>query len=193
MKKLIFTILMFLLAFSLNAQVKFLDIPVDGSKSKMITKLKHKGFKYNKDLDYLTGEFDGENVMISIIDNKNKVSGITVIFGSHFGDYSMHGYSKRVAKNRFNDLIYRFDHNDKYLNASFIKNNNDCTTTISDDEDIDYQIKYNNREYHAYYTQLGDKQNNVVHFKIVESSNEGDYFVVLRYDNLDNRPKGEDL
>lgn len=194
MKKLIFTFLMFLLAFSLNAQVKFLDIPVDGSKSKMISKLKQKGFEYNKDLDCLTGEFDGEDVMLSLVTTKNKVNSICVFFGSYFGEYTISGYGKRAAKNKFNDLIYRFDNNNtKYVNLSSVINPSAWSSTIDDDEDIEYQIKHNNKEYHAYYIQLGDEKTNAVHFAITEASKSGEFWVILRYDNLDNRAQGEDL
>lgn len=52
---------------------KFLGIPVDGTKSSMIQKLKAKGFKYNDRLDYLTGEFNGVSVRVYVVTNNNRV------------------------------------------------------------------------------------------------------------------------
>lgn len=66
--------------FAQNDVTKFLGIPVDGTKAEMIQKLKSKGFKssyYNKDI--LEGEFNGVDVNIHIITNKNKVWRIAVI------------------------------------------------------------------------------------------------------------------
>ena len=71
MKKLIFTLLMFL-TLSLNAQelvVKFLGFPVDGSKSDMISNLKQKGFTYDKEYDLLDGYFNGDHVHVYISTN----------------------------------------------------------------------------------------------------------------------------
>lgn len=51
----------------------FLGIPVDGSKSEMIRKLKEKGFRSSTDEDAdLTGEFNGKTVYIRIVTNNTK-------------------------------------------------------------------------------------------------------------------------
>lgn len=52
---------------------KFLGIPVDGSKTSMIQKLKQKGFTYNSYADCLTGEFNGRKVNLFVATNNNKV------------------------------------------------------------------------------------------------------------------------
>lgn len=52
---------------------KFLGIPVDGTKTEMIQKLKAKGFTYNQRLDCLEGEFNGREVKIFVVTNNNKV------------------------------------------------------------------------------------------------------------------------
>ena len=71
---------MFLLMLSISvcAQQKdvtrFLGIPVDGSKSEMIRKLKAKGFESNPyDEGILTGEFNGTMVNVYVLTNNNKV------------------------------------------------------------------------------------------------------------------------
>ena len=72
-------LLLFLSLFSfltISAQrdvTKFLGIPVDGSKTDMIQKLKSKGFDYISKSDMLTGQFNDYNVEISIVTNNNRV------------------------------------------------------------------------------------------------------------------------
>lgn len=58
---------------------KFLGIPVDGYKPEMIKKLEEKGFAYDKTNDLLEGEFNGENVYITVSTNNNKVWRILII------------------------------------------------------------------------------------------------------------------
>ena len=66
-------------AFAQHEVTKFLGIPVDGSKSEMIRKLKDKGFKtssVNKEM--LEGEFNGKDVWLTVVENKDKVYRIAV-------------------------------------------------------------------------------------------------------------------
>ncbi len=76
MKKLFTLTFLFLLSIAAWAQkdvTQFLGIPVDGSKSEMIRKLKAKGFTsdpYKSDL--LKGEFNGRDVEIHVVTNNNK-------------------------------------------------------------------------------------------------------------------------
>ena len=72
MKKAIFLFLLLFASMIVNAQeevTKFLGIPVDGFKPEMINKLKSRGFQFDKQLDCLTGEFNGYDVLISIVTN----------------------------------------------------------------------------------------------------------------------------
>ena len=191
MRKLVLTLLM-LLTLSLNAQVKFMGIPVDGSRSKMEFKLRQKGFRPISETDYLRGEFNGENALVAIETYKKKVYSVSVMFGSYFGDPFVvrTGYDARTVKEKFNDMVYMFNNNEKYLNIGFLIGE-PLDPMIDNDEDIEYQIMYNNKKYHAYYRQIDDEKSNVVHFGIVGS--DGDYYIALKYENLDNRPDGEDF
>ena len=77
MKKLLSVAVMCLCSFVLCAQKEvttFLGIPVDGTKSEMIEKLKAKGFKYETldENDFLTGEFNGMDVHIFVVRNYEK-------------------------------------------------------------------------------------------------------------------------
>lgn len=56
---------------------KFLGIPVDGSKSEMIRKLKEKGFKEEEspknETPLLVGKFNGEDVNVFIASNNPQI------------------------------------------------------------------------------------------------------------------------
>ena len=81
--KSILTTLLLCISMSVSAQLgvtKFLGIPVDGYKNEMIKKLKAKGFTDSVlGNDMLEGEFNGENVYLSVVTNNNKVYRIAVI------------------------------------------------------------------------------------------------------------------
>ena len=57
---------------------KFLGIPVDGSKSEMRKKLEAKGFVWNSYEERLEGEFNGKDVYVYLVTNNNKVYRILV-------------------------------------------------------------------------------------------------------------------
>lgn len=159
MRKLIFTFLMFL-TLSLNAQdytVRFLGIPVDGSKKEMISKLKKKGFKYDRTHDIMEGYFNNREVLVSINTYKDKVWRIVVMDKYVLNDE----ISIRI---RYNQLIDHFENNDKY--SSFLYDNK----KIEDTEDISYEIHVNNKRYQATFTQGYSKD------EIIELYNDEDYF-----------------
>ena len=68
MKRIIITLLVAAVTLCANAQrdvTKFLGIPVDGSKSEMIQKLKAKGFKSaSHDKNILEGTFNGPSALL---------------------------------------------------------------------------------------------------------------------------------
>ena len=45
-----------------SGPLKFLGIPIDGSKEQMISKLRAKGFTYSPHRDVLSGQFNGEDL-----------------------------------------------------------------------------------------------------------------------------------
>ena len=76
MKRIIILGLAMMIAIVASAQknvTQFLGIPVDGTKTAMIQKLKDKGFTYNAKYECLEGEFNGRNVVLAIATNNNKV------------------------------------------------------------------------------------------------------------------------
>ena len=141
MKKLALAMLLCISTFTYAQKevTKFLGIPVDGAKLAMIEKLKAKGFKYNQRLDYLTGEFNGNNVIISIATNNNKVWRIVLVDAI--------ARDETDIRIRFNNLIRQFNNNKKYIPAYA------TDPTIDDNEDISYEMSIQNKRYEAAYFQ----------------------------------------
>ncbi len=187
---------------------KFLGIPVDGTKSEMIEKLKEKGFvsgPYYPDI--LEGEFNGSKVRLHIVTNNNKVYRIAVEERTFHNEIDM--------KIRYNTLIMQFINNEKYVisNAEYIPM----------DEDISYQMSINKKRYEASFYQynltegiddmhkaldvdsvqvkvaqlnrlthkMQERYNKSVWFSINESF--GKYNIWMYYDNKYNQANGEDL
>lgn len=220
MKKIL--LLAMLLAFSLATYAqkdvtKFLGIPVDGTKSEMIKKLKEKGFTstlYDKDV--LEGEFNGVDVYLSVVTNKGKVCRIFI--------WDTNMLNEADIINRYNNLCYQFQHNKKYVPTLIDLH------SIPAKENIAYEMSVNNKRYETSFYQMPDsalitkkvyseyskkqldnlteelrKEINdkiasymletmfkkCVWFRIAEQS--GEYFIAMYYDNGYNQAKGEDL
>lgn len=139
-----------LLSVSVYAQkdvTQFLGISVDGYKPEMIKKLKNKGFAISPSKkDILVGEFNGTKVNIHIATNNNKVCRIMI---SDTGTIN-----EADIKIRFNKLCQQFQTNKKYMSAS----PSDSNYTISDNEDISYELSVNNKRYEAVFYQLPSKE-----------------------------------
>lgn len=180
---------------------KFLGIPIDGSKAEMIQKLKEKGYTYNSKLDCLEGEFNGRDVQISVVTNNSKVYRILVqdAIPSSEGD----------IKIRFNTLCQQFEANGKYWSPS--------NYTLSEEEDISYEMTVHNKRYQAAYYQFNVLEGMQEYMKAnPEASSEdattavleqamkhsvwfminqwyGRYTIAMFYDNEYNQANGDDL
>jgi hypothetical protein len=157
---------------------KFLGLPIDGSKSSIVEKLKEKGFsKYGNNLK---GEFNGEIVELSVETQKDKVWRI-VVLGNKVRE-------ERDIIVKFNDLMRQFEENSKYISHPDNKK-------ISQQEDIDYEMNIRNKRYEAVFYQKdenGNKDNNrIVWFLITKEII--DYRITLFYENLLNDTSGSDL
>lgn len=143
MKRLLTLSMLFICVTTLFAQndvTKFLGIPVDGSKSEMIQKLKAKGFQYDSELDCLKGEFNGRDSYISVVTNNDKVYRIMVRDAMASDETNI-----RI---RFNTLCRQFENNKKYQSVS------SESYIIPEDEDIAYNISIKNKRYQASYFQV---------------------------------------
>ena len=206
----------------------FLGIPVDGSKSAMISALRAKGFTYNRTRDVLTGEFNGQNSMVIIHENHGKVDRVYVVNQSGTRSPSQ-------ARIQYNTLLHQLNDSEKYI--SFDENN-----PIPEDEDISYEMSVNGKAYNATFylsplynndemievlaSEIGkeifqDYEDGKIEelteeifqelslqrlmMKMYEMTRDGgavwfsleklngEYHVAIFYDNLKNRPHGEDL
>lgn len=131
----IVSLLMSMLCIAQNNDVTlFLGIPVDGTKSAMVQKLKAKGFTYDATLDMLEGEFNGQPVFISVVTENNKIYRICI--------FDKNETTASQIKIRFNTLCRQFEKNGKYLPVNDYQE-------IGESEDISYEMLVHKKEYQA--------------------------------------------
>ena len=196
MRKFLTLLAMIAISASVFAQkevTKFMGIPVDGSPTEMIKKLKAKGFKTDEDAmqavkrgltdwdgpEVLIGRFNGERVRVLLGVETNKVWRIYL--------EDKDDRDETQIKIRFNTLVRQFENNDKYVYF--------YEQTIADDEDISYQMTVNKKQYEAVFGQKGEDgtvdEKRIVWFTIVEGSD--GYKIAMFYDNKYNEADGSDL
>lgn len=224
MRKLFLLTMLLMFSIAVRAQqnvIQFLGIPVDGSKSEMISKLKAKGFRSDPTSDALVGEFNGAKVNIYVATNNNKVCRIMVS--------DANTVDERAIQIRFNKLCKQFVGNSKYISFQ--------DYIIPEDEDISYEITVHKKRYEAVFYQepvvtdsvaIVEKFKSVLLSKYAEeqlanpteeiksdiakisaeylmeqyskrpvwfmiSEHYGKYYISMFYDNEYNRANGEDL
>ena len=193
MKKIFALFLSTFLFASLFAQqsvTTFLGIPVDGTKLSMRQKLINKGFRYVPSSDCLEGEFNGRNVLLYIVTNRDKVYRIAVV-DNDFSD-------ETNIRIRFNNLYRQFMNNGQY-----ILNPMGEVGELPEDEDIAYNISIKNKRYERSFYQvskgegISDSVDKSVWFKIgMPESREvyrDKFLIFIYYDNERNAAHGEDL
>lgn len=157
---------------------KFMGIPVDGSKTAMIQKLKNKGFVYYAEWDWLEGEFNGEKVIVIPVMNNNKVFRIAV--------FDLNGRDETQIRIRFNRLFNQFINNKKYVQLA--------GRELTEEDDIYYDLSIKNKQIAAVFAQLpedNDLGKRIVGFTIFQ--NNDSFYIGIFYDNGFNRANGEDL
>lgn len=148
MKKIILMMIAMTISFASFAQNKdvttFLGIPVDGTVSSMKQKLVSKGFVSKKfgNNEWLEGEFNGYNVNVYIRTNNNKVYRIMVA-----DNFTV---DEAQIKIRFNNLVSQFENNKRYFPLD--------KYTLSDEENISYEMTVNKKNYDAYFYQVPDME-----------------------------------
>ena len=138
---------MAIMAISMSAQndvTTFLGIPVDGLKSEMKQKLVSKGFVPKKvgTNEFLEGEFNGTDVRVFIVTNNNKVYRIMLC--------DVNTRDEADIKNRFNKLVSQFENNKRYTSLD--------KYTLSDEENILYEMTVNKKNYEALFYQVPNKE-----------------------------------
>ncbi len=149
MKRLLFIVLAMIATITSFAQQKdvtsFLGIPVDGTKTEMKQKLIAKGFVPKKlgNNEWLEGEFNGRNVRAFIVTNNNKVWRIMLADKNKVDEADI--------KIRFNNLVSQFENNKRYTSLQ--------KYTLSDEENISYEMTVNKKNYDALFYQNPDFEN----------------------------------
>jgi hypothetical protein len=177
MKKILLVALLVTTTLTSFAQntIKFLGIPITGSKKEMISKLEAKGYEYNSYTDVLTGEFNGHNVNISVQTVNNRVWRIAIVDAT--------GTDETNIKIRYNNLFDQFVNNGKYVSVGEGK--------LSDNDDISYEMTVHKKRYEADFYFLDKSINGQVWYMIAEQF--GNYKIIMFYENLDNAANGDDL
>lgn len=197
MRKFLTLLAMIAISASVLAQkevTQFMGIPVDGSPTEMIKKLKAKGFTTDEDVmrdvkqglidldgpEVLTGRFNGEYVRLYLNVGTNNVWRISLV--------DKNSRDETQIKIRFNTLVRQFEGNGKYV--PYVDEQ-----TIADDEDISYQMTVNKKQYQAGFVQKGEDgtvdEKRFVWFTIGERSD--GYYIVMYYENKYNEADGSDL
>lgn len=147
MKRLLFIVLAMIATITSFAQQKdvtsFLGIPVDGTVLSMKQKLVSKGFVPKKvgTYEFLEGEFNGTDVNVHIRTNNNKVYRIMLA--------DKNNVDEAQIKIRFNKLVSQFVNNKRYISLD--------KYTLSDEEDISYEMTVNKKNYEAVFYQVPNK------------------------------------
>lgn len=177
MKRYVLTLVLALASLSAFCQntIKFLGIPIEGTKKEMIAKLQAKGYEYNSYSDELTGEFNGQNVTISVQTVNNRVWRLAIIDNL--------GRDEADIKIRFNNLLDQFANNAKYQKVD--------GTRLTDADDISFQMTVKNKRYEAVFSFVDKSINGYVWYMIAEQF--GRYKIAMFYENHDNAANGDDL
>ena len=180
MKRFLITFLFVLMTITAIAQesntIKFLGIPIDGTKKEMISKLQAKGYEYDAYSDVLLGEFNGTNVIIYVQTVNNRVWRIGIC------DANVNNDAANI-KIRYNNLFKQLSNNDKYKV--------DGGSTLGEEEDISYEMTVHKKRYEADFTFKDKSIHGCVWYMIVERY--GKYGIMMFYENLDNEANGDDL
>ncbi len=172
----------------------FKGIPIDGTKEQMIKALKSKGFQDSREKlrflrtgfyglesgELLSGEFNGMQVIVSVVENKGKVCGIGVIEDLERNEAQI--------KRAFNDLVEQFNNHENYEP----QNENQ---KISANEEVGYGLSLYNKEYRAIFYQKGlDGKTSEKRKVIVSLCEDGsDFRLLMYYENGYNAADGSDL
>lgn len=117
---------------------QFMGIPVDGTKADMIDAIKAKGFKYDQEYGFFTGEFNGRSAHVFIHTNHDVVDRIMVTYSS---------IRESQIKNEYNSLLRQFKRNTKYI--ELIENE-----PIPESEDISYEMTVHRKDYQSVFFYL---------------------------------------
>lgn len=222
-KKIVWLFMLLILPITFYAQkdvTQFLDIPVDGYKPEMIQKLKSKGFTINRyKEDVLNGEFNGTDVNVIIATNNNKVwriavfdvnptdeTNIKIRFNNLVQQFvNNNRYSKEadstIAKYMIpkdENLSYEIIVNKKRYEAVFYQKSLKYDSLTKEAEILNAKDKMNDKEKERaveliveLFREKMNSLNKQAWFMIKEDN--GEYRIVIYYDNENNKANGSGL
>ena len=145
MKQLFLSLIIFCCTLNIYAEkdvTTFLGIPVDGTKEEMFQKLRQKGFIVSPhNPEVLIGEFNGEDVEIVVVTNKNRVWRIGVL--------DTEPKDEIIIKRKFNRLCSQFENHENYISPV-----PQGAFNIPEDEDISFEMAMGNKLYSATFYQM---------------------------------------
>ena len=153
--------------------LKFLGIPIDGSQAFIVSQLIEKGFVESRREEYLEGQLNGEPVKIFVHTYHDKVDRIIVEFDE---------VPEMDLREQYNRLLSQLSVNEKYKPLQENR-------PIPSDE-LFYMT---NKDHRARFGYTSDGQESIVGEVWLAITSRSSYRVSLYYDNLKNRPHGEDL
>lgn len=158
--------------------LKFLGIPIDGSREYMVAQLKEKGFEGSTRNEYLEGQFNGEPVKVFVHTYHDKVDRIIVDF-DHVPEMSLN--------EQYNHLLSLLVENEKYVPLG-------TYSPIPPEENCETEIFLNKKDYRVRFSYVSPNGHEESEGEVwLSILNRRGNRVCLYYDNLNNRPKGEDL
>ena len=134
------SLLVTMLVFAQKDITQFLGIPIDGTRTELMNKIKKKGFKKAKfsGRTILTGQFNNTDVNIDVITNGDKAYRVIV--------WDTKPFNKRMIRIRYNNLYHKLENHPKYLSQ-------EGGHSIPDNEDIAYEMTANGKNYQAVFFQ----------------------------------------
>ena len=194
--------------------ITFLGIPVEGSAERMIDGLKERGFK--QEFNSLSGIFNGEDVRIEVGTNHAVVDRVSVFFPHNVERITKIKYNTLISRFGRNskyvvlrdnqeipegeDISYEITfHNKVYDAVYYLLRSGINAEQWKEDFFREYKVRYSKP-----LTSLSQEEVEEVLFCLPPSISEAvsgvvwftlpsDRYIVLHYDNLKNRPRGEDL
>lgn len=223
MKRIFATLFLVITTITILAQsandntLKFLGHPVDGSKSQMEKHLRSKGFTYNSYSDCYKGKFNGKLVDVYISTNNGNVDRVYVAFPTQRSESDIiNEYNILLGQFKNNDkylelkenpqipedenLSYEMSVNNKRYEASYYYVPQIDTLAMQKEFHEELTRRYTPEQLEELteidvlkfvFEKLEDMLTGSVWFTIHEIY--GKYQIGLYYDNLNNRPNGEDL
>lgn len=148
----------FVQAKTTNETLKFLGIPIDGTKEQFEAKLLAKDFTHNRYKGGYTGQFNGKNVTVYPVTNHGLVYRVYVEFPSTTSRFKI--------IEEYNNLLGQLNKNSKYQSFNLDEE-------IPSDEDILHEMRTYNKRYQASFNYFKPSRDTIEIFKAAVENLQG--------------------